>query len=122
MGIILKKKKKKKKKKSFFILRHTIVAGYYGFTLNVDVSVCVSVRYMPAIRLSVRVSFPIFTNLPNALTLWRSRLGLLMDKVRQILTESSARDMSVFSFPDINLSKYQWICTKLGMCIDILEI
>ena len=29
---------------------------------------------------------------------------------------------SVFSFPDDNLSKHQWIFTKLGMCIDIMEI
>ena len=29
---------------------------------------------------------------------------------------------SDFSFPDDNLSKYQWIFTKLGMCIDIVEI
>ena len=27
-----------------------------------------------------------------------------------------------FSFPDDNLSKHQWIVTKLGMCIDIVEI
>ena len=27
-----------------------------------------------------------------------------------------------FSFPDDNLSKRQWIFTKLGMCIDIKEI
>ena len=27
-----------------------------------------------------------------------------------------------FSFPDDNLSKHQWIFTKLGVCIDILEI
>ena len=27
-----------------------------------------------------------------------------------------------FSFPDDNLSKFQWIFTKLGMCIDIIEI
>ena len=26
-----------------------------------------------------------------------------------------------FCFPDDNLSKYQWIFTKLGMCIDIVE-
>ena len=25
-------------------------------------------------------------------------------------------------FPDDNLSKHQWIFTKLGMCIDIMEI
>ena len=27
-----------------------------------------------------------------------------------------------FLFPDDNLSKHQWIFTKLGMCIDIVEI
>ena len=27
-----------------------------------------------------------------------------------------------FSFLDDNLSKHQWIFTKLGMCIDIVEI
>ena len=30
--------------------------------------------------------------------------------------------MPIFSFPDDNLSKHQWIFTKLGMCIDIVEI
>ena len=29
---------------------------------------------------------------------------------------------SGFSFPDDNLSKYQLIFTKLGMCIDIVEV
>ena len=29
---------------------------------------------------------------------------------------------SAFSLPDDNLSKCKWISTKLGMCIDILEI
>ena len=27
-----------------------------------------------------------------------------------------------FSFPDDNLSKHQWIFTKLGMCIDIADL
>ena len=45
-----------------------------------------------------------------------------MGKFRQILTELSAQDMPIFSFPDYNLSKCQWIFTKLGMCIDIVEI
>ena len=63
-----------------FIPRHTIVAGYYGFTLDLRVSVGPSVR--PSVRcMSVR-----------------------------------------FSFPDDNLSKHQWIFTKLGMYIDIVEI
>ena len=38
------------------------------------------------------------------------------------LTELSAHDMSIFEYPDDNLSKYQWIFSKLGMCIDIVEI
>ena len=59
-----------------FIPRHTIVAGYYGFTLVVHESV---------------------------------RLSVVCPSVR-------------FSFPDDNLSKHQWIFTKLGMCIDIAEI
>ena len=45
-----------------------------------------------------------------------------MGKFRQFLTELSALDMSVFSFPGNSLSKYQWIFTKLGMCIDVVEI
>ena len=68
----------KKNKSLIFIPHHTIVAGYYGFTLDV----CVSVR-PSVVRPSVR-----------------------------------------FSFPDDNLSKHQWIFTKLSicMCIDIVEI
>ena len=63
--------------------------------------------------------------LPNfvcALILWRSGLGLLMGKFLQFLTELSARDTSVLSFQDDNFTKYQWIFTKLGMCIDIVDI
>ena len=45
-----------------------------------------------------------------------------MSKFPQILTELSVRDTLIFLFPDDNLSKHQWIFTKLGMCIDIVEI
>ena len=45
-----------------------------------------------------------------------------MGTFRQIFTALSARDTPIFSFPDDNLSKKQWIFTKLGMCIDIVEI
>ena len=38
------------------------------------------------------------TSLVCVLILWRSGLGLLMGKFRQILTELSARDMPIFSF------------------------
>ena len=44
-------------------------------------------------------------NLLYALTLRRSGLGLLMCKFRQFFTELSARDTSIFSFLDDNLSK-----------------
>ena len=36
--------------------------------------------------------------------------------------ELSVRQTSVFSFWADNLSKYQWIFAKLGMCIDIMKI
>ena len=45
-------------------------------------------------------------------------------KFSQFLTELSAQNMPIFSYMylDNNLSKYQWIFAKLGMCIDIVEI
>ena len=45
-----------------------------------------------------------------------------MGKFRQTFTELSARDTPIFSFPDDNLSKPQWIFTKLGVCIDIVKV
>ena len=45
-----------------------------------------------------------------------------MGKFRHILTELSAQDRHMFSFPDDNLSKCQWILTKLATGIDIKEI
>ena len=39
-------------------------------------------------------------------------------RVRPSVVRPSVR----FSFPDDNLSKHLWIFTKLGMCIDIVEI
>ena len=39
-----------------------------------------------------------------------------------LVVRESVRPSVRFSFPDDNLSKYQWIFTKLGMCIDIVEI
>ena len=74
-------------------------------------------------RMIIRVNINGFSpNLVCALILWRSGLELLMGKFRQFLTEISARDTPIFSFPDDNLSKHQWIFTKLSMCIDIVEI
>ena len=45
-----------------------------------------------------------------------------MDKFRKILMELTARDTPIISCLDDNWSKHQWIFTKLGMCIDIVEI
>ena len=42
--------------------------------------------------------------------------------VRESVRPSVVRPSVRFSFPDDNLSKHQWIFTKLGMCIDIVEI
>ena len=61
-------------------------------------------------------------NLVCALILWRPGLGLLKGKFHQFLTELSASNMSVFSFMNDNFSNYQWIFTKLGMHIDIVEL
>ena len=45
-----------------------------------------------------------------------------MGKFRQFLAELSAQDTPIYLFQDDNLSKHQWIFTKLDMCIDIAEI
>ena len=37
------------------------------------------------------------------------------------VSRQSIRPSIRISFPDDNLSKHQWIFTKLGMCIDIVE-
>ena len=56
------------------------------------------------------------------LILWRFGLVLLTGKFRQFLTDLIARDTSIFTFVDDKFSKYEWIFTKLGMCIDITEL
>ena len=62
-------------------------------------------------------------NLVCALVLWRSAFGLLQDKFCCVsFGQLSARDVSVFLSQDNNLSKSQWIFTKLDICIDIVEI
>ena len=61
-------------------------------------------------------------NLVCALILRRSGLELLLGKFCLFLIELAASNKSDFSFPEDNLSKYQWIFNKLGVCIDIVEI
>ena len=104
-----------------FIPRHTTVVGYYGFTLDVRVSVCPSVR-----QSYVRISFPddnlskhqwIFTKLGPCIDIVEIWFGIANGQIRQILTELSARDTPIFSFPDDNLTKHLWISTKLGIAL-----
>ena len=45
-----------------------------------------------------------------------------MGKFHQILRELSAQDMPIILFLDDKLSKHQLIFTKLGICIDTVEI
>ena len=108
---------------------HTIVVGYFDFTF--DVCVCQSIYRPSSHRPSIHSYFHFQTitvningfspNLVCVLILWRSALGLLMGNFRQLLT-AICLPHSVVSFPDNNLSKYQRIFTKLGMCIDSVEI
>ena len=103
------------------------MVGYYGFMLDVCVSVpqwCIRpygcLYFVSDNNLSNINGFS--PNLVCVLILWRSCLRLLMGKFLKILTELSAQDKPIFSFPDDNLSKCQGILTKLSTCIDINEI
>ena len=74
------------------------MAGYYGFTLDVRVSV-----RPPVCQSSIRFSFSDdnlskYQYLVCALILWRSGLGLLMDKFRQIFTKLSAHDTTIVGY------------------------
>ena len=97
-----------------FIPRHTIVVVYYGFRLVVRMSVRVSIRrtsVLPSVfrfRMITWVNINGFSpNLVCALILWRSDLGLLMGKFRQIFMELFARDTPIFSFRTIT-----WVNNK----------
>ena len=84
------------------------MVGYYGFMLDVLVSVRPSSVHPFVFRFQVITSVNINGFSPNlvyALILWISGLGLLMGKFCYIFMELSARDTPIFSFPDDNLSK-----------------
>ena len=42
--------------------------------------------------------------------------------IRRSVSQSNVRPLDRISFPDDNLSKHQWIFTKLYMCINFIEI
>ena len=87
-----------------FIPGNTIVAGYCGFTLDVRVSARPSVVRPSVFRFWMITSKHqwIFTKLGMWLELWRSGLGLLMGKFRQILTVICLRHAHIFTWVNIN--------------------
>ena len=91
-----------------------IVAGYYGFILAVHVFLWQYFHFRMITWININGFSP---NLVCALILWRSGLGLLIGEFRQFFT-LSACNTSILLFP----SKSEWIFTKLGMCINIVEI
>ena len=119
---------------SLFIPHHTIVAGYYGIIFVVRVSVCAAIH--PSVCQSVcRPSAFCFPedNL-HKFKLIFTKLGMCIDIVEiwfriaygQILLSIFDSFFCLghvhFFFSDDNLSKYQWIFTHFGVCIDIVEI
>ena len=117
----------------FFLSLHTIVMGCYSFKLK---SVCQFFCVFTHAAIYHMAVYPYFhfqtitwvsvsgfsPNVVCVLILWWSGLRLLMGKFHQFLTDLSPRDTSLFLFQASNLHKFQWIFTKLDMCIDILEI
>ena len=101
------------------------MAGYYGFTLDVHVSVRPSVVRPSVFRFKMITWVNINGFSPKsvcALILWRFDFGLLMGKFCLIFTELSCWETPIFSFPDNNLSKCQGSLTKFGICIWIKDI
>ena len=100
----------------------TVSGWYYGVMLVVS-SVSIPLLTCPSVvhpyfcfRMITWVNVNGFSpNLVYVLILWKSCMGLLTDKFHQFLTELSARDTSIFSFLDVNFSKFQGIFTKQFM-------
>ena len=90
------------------------MAGYYAFTLDVRVSVHLSIS-QHCIHL---VTFYTPAH-DNGRVLW-FHVGhpCVCSSVRLSISRTSV----CISFPDDNLSKRQWIFTKFGLCIDVVEI
>ena len=51
-----------------------------------------------------------------------SHLTSVCLSIGRSISRMSVHQSICISFPDDNLSKHQWIFTKHGMCIDIVEI
>ena len=101
---------------------NTVVVGYYGFMLEVFVYVhCTSVHLYFRCRMITWITVSGFSPyLVCAVILGKSGLGLLMGKFCQFF--DSYLPVNVSMFLEDNLSNCQWIFTKLGRCIDTVEI
>ena len=123
------------------------MAGYYSITLVISASVNHSVGtsmcpYFHFRKITSKYQW-IFTKLGMCIDIVQILFGIANGHFHQFLTNLSVCKMSVYSFLDDNLrkyqliylaathlilfqdnklSKYQWIFTKLDMCIDIVEI
>ena len=95
--------------------------GYYGITLAVHVSVRLSSVRIFTSDNNVSKCQWIFTKLGVCIDIVDIWFGIVNVQILSIFDELSARDTSVFSFPDDNFSKCQWIFTKFGVCIDIVQ-
>ena len=80
---------------------------------------CRYFHFQTITSLNINGFSPIFV---CVLIFWKIGTEVLMGRFCTVLTELSVRDTSIVSFPDNNLSKSQWIFTKLNMCIDLVEI
>ena len=103
---------------------HTIVLGYYGFMLDISVSVRPSICHLSVFHFrNITSKYQwIFSKLGMCIDIVEIGFELFMGKFCQFLTELSARHTSVFLFPGNNLRKCQQIFAKLGMCFDIVEM
>ena len=115
-------------KVDILISRHWIMAGYYGLMLVIHVPVCLS-HVHPCFRFRtitwIHISLLFFFNQTCymhwycASLVWDSQWA---NFVMFWHIKLPSHHIFVYSFSDNNVSKYQWIFTKLGICIDIVEI
>ena len=64
----------------------------------------------------------IFTKFGMCIDIVEIWFGIANGQICQILTELSARDTPIFSFPDDNVCKCQEFLTNFDTCIDIKEV
>ena len=103
------------------------MAGYYGFTLDVRVSI----HRVSVVHPSIRISFPddnlskhqwIFTKFGMCIDIVKIWFGIANGQISSNFDRVTCPRDAHISFPDDNLNKYQGILTKFDTCIDMKEI